>query len=536
MRDQRLQISDILRNIDQSTLGNLDIPEFQRDFVWTPEKVKKLVDSLWRRYPIGSILLWSASYFSARNAQSAQSNKDWIIDGQQRITALAFLFGKKPYWWPDATSWNRAIERFDVLVNLKNKKDRLEFGLPNPIRKVSSEWISVRKILNSNNLAELAEEIKQKLPDQSFTEIHEKLHSINKIKEFPIYEIIVDHELEDVAEIFGRLNSAGTRVRESDIITALVASKQVGWVRGSFNKYLKDLETRGFDLDPSVLIRTLGIILSDGTARLKDISKEKWDPSPHFDECWTKTKDAVSYIIKNLNQYGILSSDILPSYNALIPLFILYSKFPSNFDFKKGLRWFLLATLDGRYSGSSVTTLDQDSKAIYNSASFEDALSKLIISVKDQSEFSNTDFLGSYKDESMQLIIYLTVFSNKAMDWVNQDIRIGYDRSVNGLNEGFRPEWHHFFPKKILRENSIEESEINSIANIAVLNERANRSFASMFPSDYLAKFNVSKDRLKEQCFPEDMDYSTVRGYKDFLAKRSELLACAANQFMRNLS
>ena len=111
MRDQRLQISDILRNIDQSTLGNLDIPEFQRDFVWTPEKVKKLVDSLWRRYPIGSILLWSASYFSARNAQSAQSNKDWIIDGQQRITALAFLFGKKPYWWPDATSWNRAIER-----------------------------------------------------------------------------------------------------------------------------------------------------------------------------------------------------------------------------------------------------------------------------------------------------------------------------------------------------------------------------------------------------------------------------------------
>lgn len=101
MKDQRLEIKDIVKHIDDAVLGKLNIPEFQRGFVWSPEKAKNLVDSLWRRYPIGTILLWESKYSSPRVVQGTQTRKLWIVDGQQRITTLSLLFGKKPYWWAD---------------------------------------------------------------------------------------------------------------------------------------------------------------------------------------------------------------------------------------------------------------------------------------------------------------------------------------------------------------------------------------------------------------------------------------------------
>ncbi len=99
MKDQRLEIKDIVKHIDNATLGKLDVPEFQRKFVWTPEKTKNFVDSLWRGYPVGALLLWESEYSSPKTALGTQAQKQWIVDGQQRITSLGLLCGKKPYWW-----------------------------------------------------------------------------------------------------------------------------------------------------------------------------------------------------------------------------------------------------------------------------------------------------------------------------------------------------------------------------------------------------------------------------------------------------
>lgn len=182
MKDQRLQIVDVVRHIDDATLGVLNVPEFQRKYVWRPSKVADLVDSLWRGYPIGTLLLWESSYDSPRTALGDQARKLWIVDGQQRVTSLALLFGKKPYWWADASQWNKFYERYDVLANIAKDKSELEFGLPNPVRRKSSEWLPVRRILNSPNLSELAVEVCEKLASQKrFAEVHEKLQSIKRI-------------------------------------------------------------------------------------------------------------------------------------------------------------------------------------------------------------------------------------------------------------------------------------------------------------------------------------------------------------------
>jgi len=532
MKDQRLEIKDIIKNIDDATLGRLDVPEFQRGFVWSPEKAKKLVDSLWRGYPIGTLLLWESKYSSPRVAQGTQSQKLWIVDGQQRITTLSILFGKKPYWWSNVDEWNKSFKKYDVLVNIKSTKDSLDFGLPNPVREKTPEWISVRSILTSDNLSKLAEDISKKI-GENFSEVHEKLQSLKKMENYPLYELIIDHGVEDVAEIFTRLNMAGVKVRESDVVIALVAAKQQGWVREEFNPFLKSLEDKGFEVDPSILIRSLAVI-GKGIARLKDIPEDFWEKSKDFQDGWEKTKDSISYIVRQMNEVGILSSDILPSHNALIPLFALYSKFKAAFNFKKALYWFLLATGDGRYSGSAVTILDQDIKVINTSSSFDDAVDSLVkpLRILDMDDFS----LKDYDDDFLRLIYYLIVFKNQAKDWIYQDTRIGYDRSDNQLNEGFKPEWHHFFPRAILRKQGIEDQQINAFANIVVLNEKANRQFKSNPPEKYIEKNNVKDERLQEQLIPTNKNYWKIDEYFKFLFERANNLANASTKFLKELN
>jgi hypothetical protein len=534
MKDQRLQIVDIIRHIDDATLGILNVPEFQRKYVWRASKVADLVDSLWRGYPIGTLLLWESSYQQPRTALGDQGRKLWIVDGQQRVTSLALLFGKKPYWWSDGTQWNKFYEKYDVLVHLAKNTADLEFGLTNPVRRKSNEWVSVRRILYSENLSELAIDVSDKLGDtKRFAEIHEKLQSIKKIETAQLYEIIVDHELEDVAEIFGRLNTAGTKIRESDIVIALVAAKQQGWIRQKFDPFLKDLELKGFEFDPGVIVRTLAIV-GHGSARLKDVPQSFWEPSDEFDEHWRRTKEAVSAVLKSLLEHGVLSSDLLPSLNVLIPVFVMRACFARDFNFSKAFAWLLKATRDGRYSGSAITALDQDTKQIKAKGSFDEAIDHLNRQLSASPEFTPSDFQEEYTEKFLRLILYLTAFDNGAKDWVNQDVRIGFDNEDNQINEGFKPEWHHVFPRKVLK-GKFDASVVDSIANIAVLNEKANRSFSAKMPKDYLQEHNVKAERLEEQCIPS-YEFLDIANFEEFLRMRSEKPAEGATAYLQKLS
>lgn len=533
MKDQRLQIADIVRHIDDATLGILNVPEFQRKYVWRPSKVADLVDSLWRGYPIGTLLLWESSYESPQTALGGPGAKLWIVDGQQRVTSLAILFGKKPYWWADAQQWNKHYERYDVLVNIAKDKDDLEFGLVNPVRRESKEWLSVRRVLSSPNLSELAIEACKNLGDQKrFSEIHEKLQSIKRIESAQLYEIIVDHELEDVAEIFGRLNTAGTKIRESDIVVALVAAKQQGWVRQKFDPFLRDLASKGFEFDPGVVVRTLAIV-GHGSARLRDVPESFWEPSDEFDEHWRRTKEAISTVIKNLLEHGVLSSELLPSLNVLIPVFVLRARFPNDFIFRRALHWLLLATRDGRYSGSAITLLDHDTRQIRTNASFTEAVDNLTSYLTASPVFEPENFREEYTDKFLRLILALTAFDSRAKDWVNQEVRIGFDKEDNELNEGFKPEWHHVFPRKLLK-GVVDESLVDAAANIVILNERANRSFSAKPPAQYLKEHGVGNERLDEQAVPGG-ELLEVNRFEDFLMERAKRLAERATSYLQGL-
>jgi len=189
---------------------------------------------------------------------------------------------------------------------------------------------------------------------------------------------------------------------------------------------------------------------------------------------------------------------------------------------------------DGRYSGSAITALDQDAKQINSKASFNEAINGLIPPLSSTADFTDEDFLEEYTDKFLRLVLYLIAFSNNAKDWINQDVRIGFDRSDNQLNEGFKPEWHHFFPRKVLKDKA-DDAYINSLSNIVVLNEKANRSFSSKPPTQYLEEYKVSEQRLNEQMVPASKALFHIEKFDDFLTQRATLLAKKATTFFKAL-
>lgn len=547
--------------VKQAVGKQVDIPEFQREFVWDPEQVKKLAESLYRDYPVGSFLLWDSSkYQEAKTAQGTQASL-WIVDGQQRTTALCLLLGQKPYWWDDADSWNKTLERHDVMVNLfsDDGDDRLEFALPNPIRRRDPHWIAVRRVLSTEkveDLTSLAQEVVGRVSSDTsemmerFVRVHARIQRVWQIRERDIPIIKINHEVEDVAEIFARLNQEGTRVKEADVILAIAAVRNPGWVREEYLPFRNKLEDSGWDLDAGVFIRTMTGI-GKGRARLIEVPRDFWDPQNLY-SVWKKARETISEVLKRLAEFGIMSADLLPSTNSLIPLFVLQYRWGNGqqYRFRKALQWFLLANRDGRYSGSAITSLNEDVRDITEAADFDQALESLLRRLRVSPEIAEDEFLNRYDragQRFLRLMLYLVLFHRGARDWVD-DTRIGYDKTGAPISTGFEPQWHHIYPRSLLKNAKVSDDEIQALANLTVLNERTNvNKLSGKQPSRYIQQFQISEEDLRAHLIPEVFARAAgdeallekqwgVDKYPDFLIERAQLLAQEANNFLRELA
>ena len=106
--------------VKAATRGEYAIPEFQREFVWTRSQVMELADSLARDYPVGSLLTWKSDTAIQRGDSNQAQQKSWIIDGQQRTTALCTIFGERPHWWDynRTGKWSDHVKKFDIQLDV----------------------------------------------------------------------------------------------------------------------------------------------------------------------------------------------------------------------------------------------------------------------------------------------------------------------------------------------------------------------------------------------------------------------------------
>lgn len=532
--------------VAQSVDHAWSLPEFQRGFVWKATQVRDLAESLWLNYPIGSLLLWSSDQaVESRGVADAQRSASWVVDGQQRATALCILFGRKPYWLP-SEKWEELRKKYDIRFDVHTKEEPYFWVADAAIRKVKEQrYISLSKLLlldtkkesDQQELQKLAKDIKlQGLCDgMDAMEVYTRLDRVRKIRDQEVVVVTIDQPLEDVVEIFARLNRKGTRVTEADVYLGIAASKAPGWVKGTFLPYLDKLKDAGFDLNPNLLFRTLtGVGMQK--VRFSEIKGDFWEQSS-ITSAWTRTTAAWQKLIKRFHEYGILSNEPMPTEAALVTMVALTDKFKEE-PFEQPLYWFLQASRFARYSGSGTTSLDEDLRDISESDSQQVAIRKLLRRFPENRQLEPDDFMRDYSDSRFgRFLLYLLAYANKAQDWEKGGDRLGFEGAE--VLTPFDPQWHHIFPKKLLEKlyPDGEEDKINALANIAVIGPKINIRISAKQPMDYIGRYQITKEKLAQQYVEDGIEImdATRASYERWLTERAQKLAKAGNAYLENL-
>lgn len=533
-----------IHNLVDSAVGHeLSVPEFQRGFVWKPAQVRDLAESLWLDYPIGSLLIWNShDGTQERVVRDARQPNDWLVDGQQRTTALCILFGRKPYWWPDAESWEKAMRRYDIRFDIEAKEPPFFKVADAAIRKTKvHRWIRLSSLLvldakrqeDAEKLMEVARTIKLEglCANLDAMQVYASLDRVRKIREKDLVTITVEHELEDVVEIFARLNSRGTRVTEADIYLGIVAARSPGWVRDEFLPFLGVLRDAGFDINPNLLFRSVTAIAA-GKTRFRELPDHIWN-ADSIEPAWRRAQKAWKSLIKRLAEYGVLSNAPMPTEAALVTLVALQDRFQQEPSFGLPFYWLLQASRFGRYSASGTTALDEDLRAISETTALRDAVARLLERFEHAREIDGEDFMADYSDSRFgRFLLYILVWGNGARDWDSHGYRLGFEGAQ--VLEDFQPQWHHIFPKKFLGDR-YDEAQINALANIAVIGPEINIRISAKNPMEYLDKYKINAEKLRQQFITDDLRNTPPAKYPEFLEQRSTLLTTKANEFLRSL-
>jgi len=513
-------VSVLLEELEEGALG---LPEIQRSYVWNRPQARDLIDSLYREYPSGLILLWKPKELpELRDTALAENSKKapdfLILDGQQRLTSLMKVFSGE----------------IDVYFNVEEES----FQIYSRKLKANPLWISVKDVINEGAV-KVWRKLKSQL-DSHFLQIDEskldeyldRLSTLEKIKEYR-YPVMIIHtdDYEEITESFIRVNSRGTRLREAELAMAQLAFHWPGALVKEFEGALDDYAQANYDLEARFLMRCF-VAVSTNQSRFRYLSA-LWKKNPaELEDIWKRTKKAVDHTINFLrNNAGIESSGWIPSINALVPLVVYSSKKQDQLtdnEAKGLLFWFFEATIHGRFTGSPETKIDQDLKAIESADSINSMVANL---KKDIPSFDITPEMieGKYQRHPFLPLIFAIFRKKNAKDWFT-----GLVLSSTNVGPEHKLELHHIFPKAILKESGdFKTHEMDDIANIAFLSQKANRTILKSKPEDYLT--NIEVDRLEAQLVPLDTELWMVDRFRDFLAERRKLMTEAINEYMREI-
>lgn len=520
-----LKVRELIEGIDR---GEILLPEIQRAYVWKGPQVTKLIDSLYRDYPSGQILLWDTADLPVTKViegveiqPGAQNGHPKIVlDGQQRLTSLYKALREDG-------------EDLEVYFHLGNEQFQLYLTRLN----ADPLWISVRDVFNNKKhdlkmLREIEGKLGTSIDDDTKDVYLDRLQKLRRVGDYkyPI-EIFKTDDYNQVTELFVRINSGGTRLRAAELVLAQLALRLPGAVVDTFEKAIDEYDELGYELDARFLIRAL-IVSGTGQSRFRYLS-EFWKKDPEeFRKVWQKAKRGVDAAVNFVRQNaGFESSDWLPSLNALIPLAAYFEHYDAiTGDVEHGLlQWFYVASLRGRYSAAAETAMDEDLKAIQS----EDPISKLMrntLGPDEKIEVSADEFDDAGWKNPLFPMTYAVAKKRGAKDWFR-----GMALSKDVIDEDHQVEIHHIFPKALLKERGERRKDTDEIANLAFLMARPNKQISKREPLEYLSEIaDKHPDRLIAQSVPMERRLWTLDRFQDFLAARRQLLAKAVTDLLQD--
>ncbi len=508
--------------------GEIVLPDIQREYVWSGSQIPRLLDSLNKQWPVGSILLWRTGLnIPTKTAAIAQGDPVGIrpsilLDGQQRLSTLARVMepsrvpiGQRP---PDV--------RFHP--------DTQEFKNVNAVQRRDPHWIHVSAILAKD--AQYRELVRPLSLDR---EIEDEWTDIlrgvaSRIRDYllPVQTVDID-DYETVAEIFNRVNTGGTRLSKGDLVMGSMAARWPGG-RRVIEEFEAELLGKGWGISREVLLRIMSVLElnSPNHIRLVELKDEA-----AWVEAWGKmqhaVRDAVSFFRDDAH---VLGKSLLPTeYVVLLPAIFLHDR---RGQFRPGeahelARWLFLASAFGHYSGSLETTLAADvtllrtKEAAGNPAETLPALIRVAQGPRTPgARIVAGDLKGRTRKSPLMRLLQLRATQLGAQSWVSNRA-ITWDPNHNGLSV----EVHHVFPKAWMKKRGkASHAELDTLSNFAFLSKWDNVRIGDEDPATYLAK--ASEDVLAAQWIPLDDALWSADRFDDFCAARRDLMADALNEML----
>ncbi len=520
-----MKISTILDSIE---MGNVALPEFQRGYVWGRDQVRELMRSLYRRYPVGSLLVWTteAQSTATRGGAAAPGNVvKLLLDGQQRITSLyGVVRGHPPTFFQgnDAAFtdlyFDLRTETFEFYGPVKMKGDPLWVDVTELFKTELSPWFSRMATLELT-----AEEQGRYL---------ERLNRVLGVRDIELHieEITgADKTVDEVVDIFNRVNSGGTKLSKGDLALARICA---AWpdAREVMVEAIDAWKEVGFDFKLDWLLRVTNAVLT-GEAKftaLANVSPEE------FQQALAKSVQLINQLLNLVgSQLGFDHDRVLLGRYGF-PVMARYlatngSKFPSAEDQGKLLFWYLHAGLWGRHSGSTESMLDQDLGALEEGGL--DRLIEVLRTWRGELVVRPEQFIGSSIGSRFYPLIYLLTRVHGAKDFGSGNVL-----SAHLLGKLAGLQLHHIFPKSHLQTVGYPQRERNQLANFCFLTQETNLAVGAKPPSVYFSEVEEAHPGvLATQWIPTDAELWADDRYLDFLAARRELLAEAANAFLSSL-
>ncbi|MDO8751899.1 MAG: DUF262 domain-containing protein [Dehalococcoidia bacterium] len=513
--------------VGHAASGDWSIPEFQREFEWNSEKVALLCDSLYTGLPVGILTTWNTDkYNEPQHLTPSGRIPLWIVDGQQRITSLCIIAGKKPNWlglaeWDKEFNDNRLYLIVDQNGRAKIGKRAKKAAVMLPIDSLISETPA--------DVSQKVSEECAKAAVASHKDAINKAIGLAKVMErtIPVAEMSKDKPIEEVADTFRRLNQQGTKLREAQIMLAYVSQYNPSWVRESFYPFLVSLADKGdWELDPAHALQIATIVL-EGKARVGQATPGLWETTLKSE--WPRLRSAIEEVLLQLIDRGI-TADMIPSSYTLIALAALNYKFSRKTDdiFPHLFRWFLLANFSGRYSDAPLEQLSYDGTAIFKASNIEQALEGLSVDW-DRSDVANLLNRPMRDNSAQALLLHWLLWNSEAKDWLRH-ISIP---TLTRAPDRYELHWHHILPKDFGRRGKY--ADYNHTANVTRLCGVTNvDSLRTKPPWVYVPEFQISLDSLREHLIPQQYAAMFVKGqastpaqFRDFLTERTSMLVDA---------
>ena len=575
------------------------IPEIQRPFVWSGAQVRDLIDSLYKGYPAGYLIVWQNPDVNLKDG-SKSVGKKILIDGQQRVTALMTAIDGR-----EVLNDEYNFKRVAIAYNPWAGEGESNFEVQTPVHFKDKKWIpDIAELFKPGfDDLEFIENYVAANPNISSKEINKKLKALQQIVNRQVGVIMLDANLgiDEVTEIFVRINSQGKTLNEADFaMSKIAADSQFGgkelrkaidyfchlavaptfWEQAKLDKeyvttdfakaseWLKNDNKEIYDPDYSDMLR-VAMMHMFGRGKLKDLvallSGRDFENRVYKNEIiessFKTLTEGVRHFIKeyNFQQFvqaiesaGFISPKLLNSQMTLDFAYTMYLYLQQTGEVDKQeikryvQKWFVMSTLTGRYVGSPESWMDRDLRA------FKEKGVKTTLSELERanlgSDFWENGLVQSLATSSVSSP-YFSVF-NAAQVFFNEKSLLS-TTPVRGLISG--GDIHHIFPKNFLKKAKKGRSQYNQVANYAYLDTPVNIAISDNAPCDYFSRafkqcetkkadvgLIVDKNQLKESlvtnCIPENIVMMSADDYETkFLPERRKLMAAKIRKYYEAL-